>query len=185
MEIEDLINSFPSFSKSVVLRLQTTYFELGCKESTAKVSKTFRIHYEHKHEFNLRAGEIKSLTFEIEHPLLLQYHQPICRLQLVSEVTDKTCFLNQLNAATYEVFNGWRQADDYCFMPPEKFIEKRFGILMEAPKPYIDAVTKKAEACGVKLVSGKAGKPRALLAKALILGDMYVIADGFRVEKLN
>src|SRR6476661_6415694 len=118
MEVKELIESFPSFLEAKIGRLQTTFLELECKESAAKAIRAFRIHFENKHEFKLQAIEVKSLRLEIDHPLLLQYHQPIYPLQLVSEVTDKACFLNQLNAATNEVFHGWRQAVDYCFMPP-------------------------------------------------------------------
>jgi hypothetical protein len=183
-DITELIENVSLLSETRILRLQTTFLELECRASSMKAATTFRVHFENKHEFKLNAGAIQSLKLEIHHPLLLQYHQPICPLQLVSEVTDKACFLNQLDAATNAIFLGWRQAVDYCFMPPEKFIEKGYGILMEAPKPYVDAVAESAKSCAVELVAGKSRIPVAPLAQVLLMDEMYVIADGFRIEEV-
>ena len=184
MEVEELIRIFPSFSEARIGKLQSTFLEWECLDTEPKEWRTFRIHYENKREFQLKARKTKSISLELDHPLLLQYHQPTCSLQLVSEVTDKDCFLRQLTAATNVIFQGWRQALDYCFMPPEKFIERSFGILMVAPKPYADVVVEKAEACGVRLLPGKLGKPTAPQAKALLMDEMYVIADNFRLEEM-
>jgi hypothetical protein len=184
IKVEELIESFATFSEASIGKLQTTFFELECIEPAAEAARKFKVHYVNKHEFKLQVREINSLRLEVDHPLLLQYHQPICSLQLVSEVKDKACFLDKLDAATNEIFHGWRQAVDYCFMPPERFIEKSFGILLDAPTLYVEAVAENAEASGVKLVPGKPRKPVAPSAKALLMDDMYVIADDFRLEEM-
>ena len=47
-----------------------------------------------------------------------------------------------------------------------------------------DAVITNAAKCGVTLIAGKGREPTEPLAKVLLLDEMYVIADGFRVEPL-
>jgi hypothetical protein len=182
--IQELIENFNLFRTARIRTLQTTFFELECFQAGVGAPRAFRIHYRNKYEFQLKAGEIKSIALETNQPLLLQYHEPIGTLQLVSKVTDKACFLNQLEFATNEIFHGWRRAVDYCFMPPENFIEKSFGRLMEAPESYVIAVTDRAKECDVKLLFSLGGKPVAPSANALIMDKMYVIADDFFQDEL-
>ncbi|MGB7070859.1 MAG: hypothetical protein WBD22_15310 [Pyrinomonadaceae bacterium] len=187
MEIEVLESILERGGAGKVVRTQTTFLEIIIEASINSFSAAvkFRIHYDRKHEFALRYREFSSIRLEGTHPLLLQYKEPLCGLQLISEVKDKRCFLDELKIATVDVFGGWRTADEYCFMPPEKFIEKSYGILMIAPKSYAESVISAGARCGVTLTADDDGCPRQPNAKVLLLNDMYVVADDFRIEDLD
>jgi hypothetical protein len=186
MNIQELIATFSSYTRALVTRRQTTFFDIECEQLLAGNKRKFlRVHYDHKHEVNVQNRLFKSLSHETDHPLLLEYTEHIYPVQLVSEVKDKVCFLEQLSEAAADVFGIWRPANAYCFIPPQNFIERSYGILMEAPRSYVDAVISRAATCGVTLIAGKAQNPREPSAKVLLMDEMYVIADGFRVEQLD
>lgn len=185
MSIESL-RKYETGVSGKVVRTQTTFLDLECSlpSDSAHVPSRYRIHYHQKHEFSLHLAPFTSLRIEREHPLLLQYAERMDSLELVSEVRDKPRFIAELNKAAIEVFNGWRNAESYSLMPLEEFIKESYGILMIAPRSYADAVLKAAERCDVKLALHGGNQPMEPFPAVLLLDNMYVVADEFRIEHL-
>lgn len=187
MTLEDLINKTSAGAKGKIIKTQTTFLEidLAFAPDLPNRDNRYRIHYQRKHEFSVHAGGFTSIQLTAKHPLLFEYIEPKFSLQLVSEVGDKPRFLSELNKAANIVFNGWRSADAYSFMPIEEFIKENYGILMIAPKTFATAVLKVADHCDVKLAVDEGQPPAEPLAKLLFFDSMYVIADDFHVQGMR
>ena len=187
MEIQDLIKRMEGDGKGEILRTQTTSLDLICVfDIDAMLTRTtFRIHYNRKREFDVHTGEFQSLYLVEEHPLLLEYTETMCGIQLLSSVEDKQFFLDEIDQAAKRIFCGWRAADNYSFMPLGQFIEESFGILMVAPKSYAKAVIEAAKKCKVKLIMDDGRDPQKPFPQVLLFDNWYVIADGFRIEEIS
>lgn len=186
IKIRDLIERFESGATGEIVKTQTTYLDIVCtfqyKVSTRQ--ENFRIHYLGKREFLLNKGKFTRLQLIQEHPLLLDYIEPIVNVHLVSNVSDKQKFREELKSLAYQIFGEWRSFEDYLNMPLDKFLEKSYGILMSAPKTFAEAVVQMAEKDDIKLIihdyDKKTDKPFVIF-----FGEGYVIADDFKVEALN
>ena len=119
-----------------------------------------------------------------EHPLLLNYTEPIITIHLASFVNDKKRFHKELETLTQHFFGQWRSFEDYLNMPLDNFLEKSYGILMSAPKNFAEAVVQMAERDGIKLVIHDYDK-KTINPFVILFDENYVIADNFEVETLD
>ena len=184
LEIEEIIRRFESGATGEILKTQTTYFDVVCSfEVETFLSQNIRVHFRGKREFSLGKGKFSSLQLFDEHPLLIDYNEPIVRVHLASAVDDKQKFREELEHAANQVFDGWRSFERYLIMPLDKFLEKSYGVLVSAPKSFAEAVVKAGERSDVKLVLHE-GYDQKGKWHVLLLDDWYVVADSFRTELL-
>lgn len=192
LKIEDLIEYFNSDARGEIVKTQTTYLEIVCLFAPEfALFRKYRIHYCGKREFSIAKGEFTTLLLLDNHPLLLEYTEPFVPVQLISAVSDKQLFRKQLESEINQVFGGWRSVEEYNFMPLDKFLEEDYGILMEAPKTFAEAVMKAAQRSGVKLALNERYKlderykQKGNSPRVLFFDESYIIADDFRVEHLD
>lgn len=182
LEIKDLINRFESGATGEIVKTQTTYFDVVCSFEPKTFSpQKIRIHFRGKREFSLGKGKFSSFQMFDEHPLLIDYNEPIVRVHLASAVDDKQKFREELEHAANQVFDGWRSFERYLTMPLDKFLEKSYGVLVSAPKSFAEVIVKAGERCNMKFVLHE-GYDRKGKWHILLLDDWYVIADSFRTE---
>jgi hypothetical protein len=185
LKIDDLIERFNFGASGDIIKTQTTYLDAVCSFQDELLSpETFRIHFRGKREFSLGKGKFTSLKLLENHPLLLEYIEPIVAVQLVSPVNDKEMFRRELELAANQVFDGWRSVEHYNFMSLDKFLAESYGILMEAPKSYAEAALQAGERSGVKLTLRERYEPKGKLPHVLLLDEWYIVADDFTVERV-
>lgn len=184
LEIKDLINRFESGATGKIAKTQTTYFEIVYSfEPETFSSQKIRVHFRGKREFSLGKGKFSSLQLFDEHPLLIDYNEPIVRVHLASAVDDKQKFREELEHAANQVFDGWRSFERYLTMPLDKFLEKSYGVLVSAPKSFAEAVIKAGERSDVELVLREGYDQKGKWC-VLLFDDWFVIAESFRTELL-
>ncbi len=192
LKIEDLIEYSNSGARGEIVKTQTTYLEIVYLfASEFSLLRKYRVHYRGKREFSIAKGEFTTLLLLDNHPLLLEYTEQFVPVQLISAVSDKQLLRRQLEGEINQVFGGWRSVKEYNFMSLDKFLEEGYGILMEAPKTFAEAVMRAAERSGVKLALneryklGEYYKQKGNSPRGLFFDERCVIADDFRVEHLD
>jgi len=183
LKVEDIIGRFESGAIGEIVKTQTTYLDAICSFQFKPSPQNLRIHFRGKREFLLGKDKFTRLQLFDEHPLLIDYNEPIVRVHLASAVSDKQKFREELEFAAKQVFKDYRSLERYLLMPLDKFLEKSYGILVSAPKTFADAVIEAGERSEVKLVPHE-GYDQKGKWRILFLGNWYVIADDFRVECL-
>lgn len=178
MELSQLIDRVKRGSGGVVIRKQTTYVDVAAN------SETFRINYRGKREFHLAGDRFVSISVHAEHPLLMDYLEPMVPVHLASHVDNKEKFRELLEAELSEVFGKWRSLDRYLNLPLERFLEKSYGLLMTAPESFARLAVTRAEEIGVQLILHKGYKEKGQ-PKVILMDDNFVIADEFRAESLH
>jgi hypothetical protein len=185
VEIKDLINHFASGATGEIVKTQTTYLDAVCFfQPETDLPQKYRVHYRGKREFSIETVKFSSLQLLNKHPLLLQYTEPIVAVQLVSSVSDKQLFRENLESAIHQVFGTWRSIEEYNFMPLNEFLKESYGILMEAPKSFAEAAIQEGERSGVELTMLERYEPKGICPQVLLFDESYVIADDFRLECL-
>ena len=185
-EIKDLISRFESGATGKIIKTQTTYLDIVCcfQSKVSPAQEKFRIHYLGKREFSLNEGKFTRLQLFQEHPLLLNYLEPIVTIHLASFVSDKETFREELETLAQHFFGQWRSFEDYLNMPLNSFLEKNYGILMAAPKTFAEAVVQMAERNGIKLIIHNYDK-KTTNPFVILFDENYVIADDFKIESLD
>ncbi len=186
LEIKDLIKHFESGATGEIVKTQTTYLDAVCSFRSESCSpQKFRVHFRGKREFLLGKGGFTRLRLLDKHPLLLDYTEPHIAVQLISTVNEKQLFREELALAADKIFDGWRSVEDYNFMPLDEFLEGSYGILMVAPKPFAEAVMQAAERSGVKLRVSEEYPSKGNVPLVLLLDEWCVVADDFKVERVD
>lgn len=186
IEIEDLIERFNQGASGEIIKTQTTYLDIKCcfQSEISPAQKKFRIQYIGKREFSLSESKFTQLQLFQEHPLLLNFIEPIVTIHLASFVSDKEKFRKRLEALAHHFFGQWRSFEDYLNMPLDNFLEKSYGILMSAPKNFAEAVVQMAERDSIKLIIHDYDK-KTISPFLILFDDNYVIADDFKIESLD
>lgn len=166
---------------------QSTFVEIICGDQTA--GGRFRVHYKHKQEVRLKPGaRFESLEMCTDHPLLIEYQEPSDVVYLDSRVADRRRFISLLERAAAEHFGHWRTLYSYVNAAYsnrfEEFFDEGFGIMMDSPRSFTKRVLAIAQAEGVDLHI-QPGAPKDKVPQLMLLGEFFVIADGFRVERCN
>jgi hypothetical protein len=181
--IKELIKYFESGATGEIVTTQTTYLDLACScQPHSELPEKYRVHYRGKREFSVETGVFSTLQLFENHPLLIQYTEPMVAVQLVSSVPDKQLFRENVEIAIDRVFGRWRSIEEYQFMPLNTFLEESYGIFVEAPKSLAEALWQAGERSGVKLTMLERHKPKDIFPRVLLLDSWYVIADDFRIE---
>jgi hypothetical protein len=188
LEIEEIIRLFESDATGEILKTQTTYFDAVCySQSESHLSQdNFRVHFRSKRYFSLGRGKFFSFRLFEKHPLLLRYAEPLVSVHLASLVSDRQMFCEELDLVANKIYGSWRSVEDFCSPPSDWTLEKPYGILMEAPLSYAEAVVEAAERIGVDLFIRNYHKKRdENMPRVFVLDDWFVIADDFRVERIK
>jgi hypothetical protein len=184
MEIHGLIQRFGQEPSGEILRTQTSFIDIVLASDRDSVSEEkIRIHYDQKREFNLSLGRFSSISHATEHPLLIDYLEPKCSVELGCYVEDKEQFCSLLESIAMKIFDGWRSFESYLNMPLDQFLTERYGILMFAPKSFATVVVEESAKIGIKLSAKQLSDPEGS-PEVLILDRRFVIADGFKVQQL-
>jgi len=192
MSVEGLIVHLDSNSEGCeIVKIQTTYLDFisRLKRGSLKGRIKFRIHFNKKYEFSLERGRFNQLQLLDEHPLLLDYVEPIVRVQLISAVADVAKIKEAAQRTAFEVFNKWRSISEYTLMPLDTFLAKSYGVLMEAPRSFavklVEDVNREGEILRLGESSPKAAGSKFYPPRVLLLDDHYVIAERFWVQVLE
>ena len=187
LEIEEIIRRFESDAIGEILKTQTTYFDALCffQSEPLLPQEDFRIHFRGKRNFSLGKGKFFSFQLFEKHPLLLRYAEPLVSVHLASLVSDRQKFREELDLIAKKFYGSWQSVEDFCSPPSDWTLEKPYGILISAPLSYAEAVIEAAERIGVKLVFGNRNEPRGQMPRVLLLDEWYLIADDFRVERVE
>ena len=187
LEIEEIIGRFEAGATGVILKTQTTYFDALWFFQSEPLSPQdkFRVHFHGKRNFSLGKGKFSSFQLFEKHPLLLRYAEPLVSVHLASLVSDRQKFREELDLVANN-YGNWRSVEDFCSPPSDFTLEKPYGILMEAPLSYAEAVVEAAEKIGVDLFIRNYRKSRdENMPRILVLDEWFVIADDFRVERVK
>lgn len=188
LEIKEIIRLFESGATGEILKTQTTYFDALCYFQSESLSpqEKFRVHFRGKRNFSLGRGKFFSFRLFEKHPLLLRYEEPIVLVHLASLVSDRQKFREELNLVANRFYRSWQSVEDFCSPPSDWTLEKPYGILMEAPLSYAQAVVEAAEGIGVDLFIRNYHKARnENMPRVLVLDEWIVVADEFRVERVK
>jgi len=188
LEIEEIIRRFESGAIGEILKTQTTYFDALCffQSEPLLPQEDFRIHFRGKRNFSLGKGKFFSFQLFEKHPLLLRYAEPLVSVHLASLVSDRQKFREELDLIAKKFYGSWQSVEDFCSPPSDWMLEKPYGILMEAPLSYAEAVVEAAERSGVDLFIRNYHKSRdENMPRVLVLDEWFVIADDFRVERVK
>jgi hypothetical protein len=165
-----------------IIKTQTTFFVAVCSfpaEPFAQKEK-YRIHFRGKRDFSIGKGQFTSLQLFDNHPLLLKYIEPLVSVHLTSLVTDRKTFRESLDLVAKHIYGKWSSIERFCLPPSDWTLEKPYGILMEAPLSYANAVVEAAGRCGVNLILRNQYEQNGKKPRVLILDQWYIIADDFR-----
>lgn len=188
IEIEEIIRFFESGATGEILKTQTTYFDASCcfqSESLTPQDK-FRVHLRGKRNFSLGKGKFFSFRLFEKHPLLLRYAEPFVSVHLASFVSDRQKFREELDLVANQFYGSWRSVENFCSPPSDWTLEKPYGILMEAPLSYAEAVVEAAERSNVDLFIRNYHKSRdENMPRVLVFDEWFVIADDFRVQRVK
>jgi hypothetical protein len=158
-------------------RIQTTFVEVIIEEVT------HRIIFRGKHEFSAKRGEFSSLEILDQHPLLLDYREPLASLYFGASPAAPEAFLTKLQTANEVLFQGWRDVSRYLnpLMPPNKLIQTARGKLLTGPLSFLLQAQSLAETHQMK-PSLQTGKTASTQAQILLLDRQYIIAEQFFAE---
>ena len=179
--LEELIKRFSLGATGEIIKIQTTFFVAVCSFPAESFTQkeNHRVHFRGKRDFLLGKGQFTSLQLFENHPLLLKYNEPLVSVHLTSLVTDRQTFREALDLVANRIYGKWRLVESFCSPPSDWTLEKPYGILMEAPLSYANAVLEAAESCGINLILRNQYELKGKKPRVLVLDDWYVIADDF------
>lgn len=188
LEIEEIIRLFESGATGEILKTQTTFFDALYYFQSELLSpqEKFRVHFRGKRNFSLGKGKFFSFQLFEKHPLLLRYAEPVVSVHIASLVSDRQKFRAELDLVANKFYGRWRSVEDFCSPPSDWTLEKPYGILMGAPLSYAEAVVEAAKGIGVDLYIRNYHKSRdERMPRVLVLDEWFVIADDFKVERVE
>ena len=179
--LEEIIKRFSLGATGEIIKTQTTFFVATCSFHAEPFARkeNHRVHFRGKRDFSFRKGHFSSLELFDNHPLLLKYIEPLVSVHLTSLVTDKQTFREALDVVANRIYGKWRSVEPFCSPPSDWTLEKPYGILMEAPLSYAQAVVEAAESCGINLILRNQYEQKGKKPRVLVIDNWYVIADDF------
>jgi hypothetical protein len=170
-------------SGGIVLRRQTTFWDLIGREGTDRV----RAHFEQKAEFCFVRETFDTASLVASHPILLDHVEPFEDICISSPVPNPDQVLLELRTAAADFFGGWRPIERYLNpdYPTRKLLDEGFGLLLRAPSSFADTCRRVLVQAGVRVDAPLQPRPPPRqLSRGLILGANFVVAAGFRFEVL-
>ncbi len=159
-------------------RIQTTFIEIVVEQTL------YRIDFRGKREFSAKAGAFSSLEILDQHPLLLDYTEPMAELYFTDAPYGPEALLVELQTAVDTAFEGWRDLKRYLnpLMLPEALLRSQGGMLLRSPLSLVLQAQFVAEAQGMR-TSVTTGKAPAVNPRLLLLHNHYVIAEQFTIQR--
>ena len=159
-----------------IVERQSTFWDIANSDGTV------RIHFQQKEEFHFASAAIYEYGFTEDHPLLLEYRAHWEDLYISSSAARPAEIVSAILAKWNPILSGWRSPFGYfSSTDPERMLSEGFGQLISSPEPLSKLAAAVLAEAGLKfnILQGQSARwPR----KALVAGDNYVVAAGFRVE---
>ncbi len=156
-------------------RRQTTYWDLQDGSGTR-----WRVHFEDKVEATFASAEYDGAELVTQHPLLVQYDEPMRSLYVSGRPHDPRTLAERFDRVIRDGSAGWRGLVHYAgrVNDVERLLRVGVGLLMNAPESVCVAGAALLEDAGLGAsVLGSLSAQRG--QRALVLGRSYVIAGGF------
>ena len=176
MQLSQLIDKVKRSSGGVIVKKQTTYFDVDVD------SEIFRVSYRGKLEFNFVNDRFGNISLHEDHQLLIDYLETMVAVHLGSKVNDAEEFREILNVGATDVFGKWRLVGRYLNLPLDRFLQRPYGLLMTAPETFARLIVERSKEIGVKLIVHKGTKTKRH-PKVIVMDANFVIADEFCVNR--
>ncbi len=144
----------------------------------------YRVYFEDGTETLLDGHTYSRMELIDKHPILEHYAQDWAMLDIGSAPADPVRVASRLTAALEEHTGGWRHFSQYSNGPAEQLLAGSYGLLMRAPRTYVDLALEILRQEKVRC-SAIADQRARLGYRALILNRSYVIARRFGFEVRN
>ncbi|MEZ4296665.1 MAG: hypothetical protein R3B70_16985 [Polyangiaceae bacterium] len=159
-----------------VVARQAFYWELVAESGT-----TYRVHFLEPLEAVCGGTEYSRVELVTEHPVLDHYSRDWAMLDIHAAPEDPARVAARLEAAVREKAQGWRGLSAYSNGSAEWLLAGGFGLLMEAPRAYVDVAEGVLREEDVKCSVLARERPRRDY-QALMLDRNYVVASEFGFE---
>ena len=162
-----------------IAQRQSTYWDFEDRSGVR------RVHFLDKQEFRFSSAVVDGFLITDDHPLLLDYRAAWKSVYVSTRADDPRSIVSSLVEAFEPLTQGWRSAYAYLTSTdPVRMLGEGFGQLLHAPDPIASVAADVLLAAGVAFTV-LPGQPARWPCQALIAGDNYVIAAGFRIESLS
>lgn len=160
---------------------QTTYWQLEPLNTAC-----LRVHFRDKVEYSCAGDEYEQALLVDEHPLLLDYQEPIQTLMISGRPSNPTELASKLDEEIRTQTEGWRSLSGYANMDSADLLRGGHGLLLTAPEPVCAALMPLLNDAGAKPYNapGRSGA-RDKHQRLLLLGQSYVIARAFAFTSKN
>jgi hypothetical protein len=185
--VDELLGMFAAGATGHVARKQTTFWDLGIASQEQKPLTRVRIHFSQKTEFRYPHGSFSTLELSDTHPLLPDYREAHASIYLARQAADPPHVLAQLELVVERVTHGWRNLSRYAnpLCDPLVLLRDGHGKLLEAPITLAARLSAVLEEDDVRFTVLKGSHVAGSHLKALTLGDGFVVAHEFGVERLT
>jgi len=165
-----------------VVRRQSTFWDLIGRNATDQ----WRARFIGKSEFHFVDSVFESVTLVAEHPVLMDYHEPMDTLFISSSANDPDAVLHELEVGAEKHFAGWRAMVRYLNpdFPARDLLFTGSGMLLRAPRTYVESCSEILDERGVRSESIRGSAPRKA-TKALLLDSNFIVAEDFVFEQVT
>jgi len=154
---------------------QTTYWELESSRGSR-----YRVNFRDKAEFAFAGDAYQQALLLDQHPLLLDYKEPIQTIMISGRPSNPTDLVSKLDEETRTQTDGWRSLSSYENMDSAELLQGGHGLLLTAPEPVCAALMPLLNDAGAKPYNSPGRSvERDDNQRLLLLGGSYVIARAF------
>jgi hypothetical protein len=157
---------------------QTTFWKLQSRSGGS-----YRVNFEGKVEFAFAGEHYPDVHVLGEHPLLLDFHEPMQQLFILGKSSDAAELVARIDSRVRMATDGWRTLERYCEMDPQTLLEGGHGLFVRAPTSLCSEIAPLLTEAGLK-VSLLDGPSCGANLRLLLLGQSYVIARSFDFRPL-
>ena len=176
----DVMNKFNKDTKGTILERQTTYSII----EEQKNSKSYKISYVSKQEFSIESENFEGIEILDEHPLLEEYEYSFTKLYVSTATKESKLLSDEIHQALKLHYQGWR-TDNYLNTEYNigNILSEGQGMLYSGPPSGAHVVESILNNHNVSFNALYRGKVKEEKYKVLFLGENYIVAKDFKVEK--
>jgi hypothetical protein len=166
--------------QGLIIQRQTTFLTLRDTMS----GEVFRVDYEGKKEWSLSEGLFDGFQILRSHPLLEQYQQVYVDIYLAGSPTDPYRTASMIHEALLTHFKSWRGYSSYGIGNLVQLLSSGWGLLYRGPSEAASLIVDILDSEMIEYSSLNSGRTQGEV-KLLLLGRNYVVANDFRISKLD
>jgi hypothetical protein len=149
-----------------------------------KSGDLFRVDYVNKREWSLDVEQFNGFQILETHPLLEHYNQEWMTIYLAGSADDPYRMISRIQETLLDHFKSWRGDCSYRYDYLVEVLSSGWGILYEGPSEAVSLVVDilDSEMIGHSCLNSRRPPSEA---KLLLMGRNYVVADDFRISRVD